>query len=162
MSDSFQQVLADLIGNTITLEPNLKNALVCKMWYKHLKKGLDKKKVCYYDEKIYNLVVNKVYYKTSKNECKLLEDNETIMFTDTIYSKMLAKIIKNVLKECEYIQNTVKEHMIYYHNIHEGTVMKFKQDNFYSRINDNDKHIMLEYRFLLSLYFDYDITDVED
>jgi hypothetical protein len=130
-------MLSDLYFTHIKIQANVKNALVCKCWNTHLKFKLREKKVQYYDTKIYELIISKLY------------SNHRI-YTQKYYDILLHELMKTIANE-NTIKAIIKKNMIEYKKTFE-----LFHDKYHSVGCCNiELHIAAEYQKLLD---DYDAS----
>ena len=89
----------DLFFTFIKIKYDYNNLLVCKYWYKNIIMHIKKKKVDFYDMKLYNAINNKYTY---------LLYNEY----DNILVRAYENLINNIIKEIIY-DNDIKNSIIY-------------------------------------------------
>jgi len=141
----------DLFFTFIKIKYDYNNLLVCKYWYKNIIMHIKKKKVEFYDMKLYNALYNKyTYILYNKN--------------DSILTRAYDNIINNIIKEiiCDNdIKNSIMDNIlenykklsiiITLYNITD--IMKLEIDN----IENIEKYIAEEYSNILAKYYDYNI-----
>ena len=162
MSDNkslLSYLLTHELIHKMKLEHNLTNALVCKEWFNHIKDGLYERKRMYYDRRIYNLIVNKIYYKHDRDDDsadKGWRKIDIILYNNTLYNKMLNKLMRIVSKEKNKLYFDIRMNMLEYYETFLTFSRKFKDHSYH---NNMDIDIANEYGYLLSTYFDYDIDE---
>lgn len=134
----------DLYFTNINIRPTVKNSLVCKLWYIHIEPRIKIKKVRHYDKKIYDAIINKLYYEKS-----IYKKYNTIQYFDNIINSIMRKIIGDT-----HIKNIIKANMIDCHNKFKDIYNDFRDIIAYSEI---DGKIAEEYRLLLHNYYFVDL-----
>lgn len=92
--------MEDLYFTYIKIQPVAKNALVCKSWYMRLKFKLREKKIQYYDSKIYELIISKLY-------------SNARIYMERYYDIVLYQFMETIIND-NSIRDIIKKNMIEY------------------------------------------------
>lgn len=140
----------DLFFTFIKIKYDYNNLLVCKYWYKNIIMHIKKKKVEFYDMKLYNAINNKYTY---------LLYNEYDNILVRAYDNLINNIIKEIICDND-IKNSIMDNIvenykklsiiITLYNITD--IMKLGID-----IDNIEKHMAEEYAKILAKYYDYNI-----
>ena len=92
--------MEDLYFTYIKIQPVAKNAFVCKSWYMRLKFKLREKKIQYYDTKIYELIISKLY-------------SNARIYMERYYDILLYQFMQTIIND-NSIRDIIKKNMIEY------------------------------------------------
>lgn len=130
----------DLFFTYIKIRATRQNALVCKSWYKTLSYKLRQQKIQYYDKKIYDTIVAKLY----DTDTSIYRSQDIQSFSKHYYDTLLHNIMQTIIHDNSL--SIIKKNMIEYYNTFHILYLQY-----------DDMNIAEEYNRLLCKYYNLNL-----